>query len=31
MTYPNIHPGIFLKRPNRFIAHKTRSRYFHLP
>lgn len=21
MTYPNIHPGIFLKRPNRFIAH----------
>ena len=21
MTYPNIHPGIFIKRPNRFIAH----------
>ena len=21
MTYPNIRPGIFLKRPNRFIAH----------
>ena len=21
MTYPNIHPGIFVKRPNRFIAH----------
>lgn len=21
MQYPNIHPGIFIKRPNRFIAH----------
>ena len=21
MTYPNIRPGIFIKRPNRFIAH----------
>ena len=21
MTYPNIHPGIFIRRPNRFIAH----------
>ena len=21
MTYPNIRPGTFIKRPNRFIAH----------
>ena len=21
MTYPNIRPGVFLSRPNRFIAH----------